>query len=695
MSLMGAYGRHEKIAALRAEAGPGRDGLSAGALVRLLRSRGFETKVLRAANSEALATLKRPAILFWQNYHWVVLERVDSDRITIVDPAYGRRVIDITELTESFSGIIVDAIPGPSFLRAAPQPLRSWRSLPLKMPPAARIVAAALLASASYAITLGVPWLTQVTIDAFTTPGSVSAPTVIGGVALAALAFYIIAVARTFVFSRIVSVLGFHLMSGIFERLLRLPFAYFATRPTGELIFRLTSANAVRDLLSTRLVQLVVDLGTLVTITAYLAVLALPIAALALVLLVGTGVLLVTTSRAVTTKIDAELASSSKSQILQLDAISAIAGVKMAASSDRVLGQWREHYAETMQATESRMRLQQGTVGSAISAVQIFTPIALLVAALGLTTSGQLSFGQAVAVQSAGVVLFGVVSSLYAAYVDIARTSRSVERLTDITESAPERRGGRTPTGATGDLELRNLSFRYSPGSPPALEDVSARIRAGAVTAVVGASGSGKSTLAGLLCTLYEPTSGAVLIGGEDVAELDLDTIRSRIGYVAQDSVLLNGTILANLTMGTALTEHPEEVERRCRLMRFLDFVDDLPMGYRTIVSDLGGNLSGGQRQRIAIARVLLSDPDILVLDEATSALDARNERLVSEHLAGLGCTRVVIAHRETTVRLADDILVFDRGHLVQRGRHDDLIEELGAYRALYGNQTDAPSPSF
>lgn len=692
LSLMGCYGRRETTVALRTETVPGRDGLSVGALVRLLRSRGFETKAFRVANGAALATLERPVLLFWERYHWVLLERMSKGRATIIDPAYGRRVVSGDELAKSFSGIIIDAVPGASFSRRRLPLLNAWRSLPLRAPSSGRIVLAVLLVLAGSAISLGLPWLTQVTIDSFIAPDGISAGLILLGVIAAAAAFYLVSLARTFVFSRITAVLGFHLMTGIFEKLLRLPFSYFATRPTGELMFRLSSGNAVRDLLSTRFVQLIIDVATLVTLLAYLTFLSPPIAVFAVATVAIAGVLLIATSRAVAVRIDAELAALSKTQIMQLDAISAIDGVKMAAADDHVLDQWREGYATAMSTTQSRTRLQQGVIGSAISGIQIFGPLFLLIAALWPAFGGQVSLGQAVAIQAAGAILFGVVGSLYTAYTDIARTSRAVDRLSDITETEPERTGGRRPSAARGELgiELDRVTFWYSDDATPAVDGVSARIQPGSVTAIVGPSGSGKSTLAGLLCTLYEARSGTVRIGGDDVSDLDLDLIRSRIGYVPQSAVLLNGTILENLTMGTALAMPTEVIERRCREMEFLDFVDDLPMGYRTIVSDLGGNLSGGQRQRLTIARVLLSDPDMIVLDEATSALDTRNERLVAKHLARLGCTRILVAHREATVQTADEILVLEHGRLVQRGCHEDLIAQPGAYRTLYGEEVSS-----
>ncbi|MBW3085335.1 Alpha-hemolysin translocation ATP-binding protein HlyB [Austwickia sp. TVS 96-490-7B] len=214
------------------------------------------------------------------------------------------------------------------------------------------------------------------------------------------------------------------------------------------------------------------------------------------------------------------------------------------------------------------------------------------------------------------------------------------------------------------------------------LDDINMSIGSGDLVAVVGQSASGKSTLGKVICGLYEAGREAVEIGGHPLGDYDRDALRRQIGYVPQDVTLHNGTILENLAMGSDLDE--AEIERRCRRLDFLDFIERLPMGYRTMVANLGANFSGSQRQRLAIARVLLRSPQIIVFGEATSALDQLNEQRVNRVLRSLGCTRIIIAHRLETVRGADTIYVIEDGCVVEQGTHNGLLESNGVYSLLY-----------
>ena len=216
------------------------------------------------------------------------------------------------------------------------------------------------------------------------------------------------------------------------------------------------------------------------------------------------------------------------------------------------------------------------------------------------------------------------------------------------------------------------------------LTDISLRVPEGHDVALVGSSGSGKSTLAKLLCSLYSPVSGTIRVGGIDVKDYSLDELRSHIGYVPQQLQTRSGSLYDNLTAGLDDGRSREEIEESILAMGILDFVKDLPMGFDTIMASGGENFSGGQRQRIAIATALLRYPRILVLDEATSALDTTTERQVTELIAQYQCTKVVVAHRLSTIRNAQQIVVMEHGRVMQVGSHEELISVDGRYRDLY-----------
>ena len=257
-----------------------------------------------------------------------------------------------------------------------------------------------------------------------------------------------------------------------------------------------------------------------------------------------------------------------------------------------------------------------------------------------------------------------------------------LERLDDVLTTPVEPSGSADPGRLRGAVELLNVSFAFSPGAAPTIQDVSVRVRPGEKIAIVGPSGAGKSTLARLLLGMHLPSSGSIAFDGRDLRELDLPRVRDQMGVVLQDTFLFDDTIRANLSLKDE--EVPlERLRAATRLACVDEVIEALPESYGTRLGDNGNVLSGGQRQRLNLARALVQEPAILLLDEATSALDLDTERRVHEGLAQLGCTRILIAHRLATVRDADRILVLQAGRIVQEGTYEELAAREGLFRSL------------
>jgi ATP-binding cassette subfamily B protein len=271
----------------------------------------------------------------------------------------------------------------------------------------------------------------------------------------------------------------------------------------------------------------------------------------------------------------------------------------------------------------------------------------------------------------------------------LQQTSGATERLRELLDAKPERADGDDQAVLRGAVEFERVSFRY-PSRPEAcvLDDLSFAVQPGQRVALVGPSGAGKSTVLSLILGFGDPAAGRILFDGREAAEISLRAIRSQMAIVPQEVLLFGGTIHENVGYGkTGATE--DEIREACRLANAMEFIERLPEGMETVVGPRGVKLSGGQRQRIAIARAILANPRILLLDEATSALDSESERLVNEALERLmqGRTSIVIAHRLSTVRHADRILVFNQGRIVESGTHDEMVAHAGMYRLLVETQ--------
>ena len=684
-SILQHYGRYQTISDLRLAMEPGREGLNLLQVSNLLTDEGMEVGAYRASSLEQLRDIGKPVILHWNNSHYVVLVRMRHDRVQIMDPGQGLRTISLEEAESSFSGSVLVPTPRDDFEKKSRNVFKDWQFHTFFTKQMfGQYALFILLLAITYSVTFAVPMVIQHVVDAQLKGEKNVVVGITAGVIAGITGYYLVSIARAATLASIVSSIGYKLLGDLFARLLKLPLTYFALRSPGDILYRLASVNVLRDFLSSNLTEFVINIGTMIVILIFIAQQS------GVVLLITCGVLSVlvviwvVTARPTSQALDAEYAHASETQVIELDAINTVATMKMTGSATSTFGKWRETYLRSLASMRRRMVLQQGVLGSAAAVVQLGGPLILLLSSLPLVNNGTLTLGQAIATEGISALLFSSISSVMFGIMNIAAVDRAVARITDIQRYEPEQDEGTVTDVFDSDIELEDVSFTYPGGMAPVLSEVSLTVPEEQDIAIVGSSGSGKSTLAMLLCSLYTPVSGAIRVGGIDIRDYSLDALRSHIGYVPQQLQTRTGSLYDNLTAGLDDGRSREEIEANIYAMGILDFVKDLPMGFDTIMANGGENFSGGQRQRIAIVTALLRYPRILVLDEATSALDTATERQVTELIAQYQCTKVVVAHRLSTIRNAQQIVVMEHGCVVQVGSHEELISVEGRYRDLY-----------
>ena len=684
-SILQHYGRYQTVSDLRLSMEPGREGLNLLQVSNLLTDEGMEVGAYRASSLEQLRDIGKPVILHWNNSHYVVLVRMRHDRVQIMDPGQGLRTISLEEAESSFSGSVLVPTPRDDFEKKSRNVFKDWQFHTFFTKQMfGQYALFILLLAITYSVTFAVPMVIQHVVDAQLKGEENVVVGITAGVIAGIAGYYLVSIARAATLASIVSSIGYKLLGDLFARLLKLPLTYFALRSPGDILYRLASVNILRDFLSSNLTEFVINIGTMIVILIFIAQQS------GVVLLITCGVLSVlvviwiVTARPTSQALDAEYAHASETQVIELDAINTVSTMKMTGSATSTFGKWRETYLRSLASMRRRMVLQQGVLGSAAAVVQLGGPLILLLSSLPLVNNGTLTLGQAIATEGISALLFSSISSVMFGIMNIAAVDRAVARITDIQRYEPEQDEGTVTDVFDSDIELEDVSFTYPGGMAPVLSEVSLTVPEEQDIAIVGSSGSGKSTLAMLLCSLYSPVSGAIRVGGIDIRDYSLDALRSHIGYVPQQLQTRTGSLYDNLTAGLDDGRSREEIEANIYAMGILDFVKDLPLGFDTIMANGGENFSGGQRQRIAIATALLRYPRILVLDEATSALDTTTERQVTELIAQYQCTKVVVAHRLSTIRNAQQIVVMEHGCVMQVGSHEELISVEGRYRDLY-----------
>jgi HlyB family type I secretion system ABC transporter len=690
--VLGYHGRKTTVSEVRKVMGVARDGATARMILEGARYFDMRAKAFKLENPAEFKFVPLPAIVHWDFSHFVVVERWSPKTVEIADPGTGRQRISAREFDERFTGVVLTLAPGLDFQkrRTLGQPMwRSYLGQLLKLPGVrgllAQIVAASLFLQLAG---LAVPILTQVFVDQVLPYRITSVMTMMGlGMLVLVLAKMVTGYLRAALLIYVQGRTDAQMMVGFFHHLLSLPFRYFQERNTGDLLMRLSSNEAIREIITSQSVSAVLD-GLFVLSYLLILLVTAPLYAL-LVIAVGTMQigLMLGTGRPVRALMERDLVTQAASQDYLVEALTGIGTVKAAGAEERAVEHWSNLFFANLNVSLRRSQLS-AMIDTAMTTLRTLSPLLLLWVGAYQVLNGSMSLGTMLALNALGLAFLSPLSSLVTTGQQFQLVGAHLERIGDVLDAAPEQDPLTVqPVPAlTGRIELKDVSFRYAPDAPLVLSHVSLAIEPGEKIALVGRTGSGKSTLALLLLGLYPPTEGEIYYDEMPLSCLDYRTVRRQFGVVMQDAFLFSGSIRQNIAFNDP-SMPMEQVIEAARLAGVLEEIARMPMAFETHVGEGGMGLSGGQRQRISIARAVAHHPSLLILDEATSHLDAVTEETVDQSLSQLRCTRLVIAHRLSTVRNADRILVLDAGEIAESGTHEALLALNGHYAELVRSQ--------
>lgn len=684
------FGRWVPLEELRIACGVSRDGSKASNVVKAARQYGLEAKGYKR-EPQSLRSLKPPMILHWNFNHFVVLEGFRKGQVHLNDPAVGPRVVTEEELDQAFTGVVMTFQPGPGF-EPQGEPPRLIPSLRRRLTGSQAALAFVLLAGLALVIPgLAVPVFSKVFIDSVLLEGRQDwlrplllamgmTALILGGLTWLQQAYLL----------RLETRMAVGASSRFLWHVLRLPVEFFTQRYAGDISARVGINDRVAQLLSRDLATNV--LGAIMVV--FFAVVLFRYDPVLTGMGIAIALLNVAALHYVSRKrVDGNrrlLQDQGKMMGTALGGLQTIETLKATGSESDLFTRWSGYQAKVVNARQDLERYTQllDAVPPLLGAVNT----ALILGIGGLRVmNGTLSLGGLVAFQILMVSFMGPINRLVSLGGRLQMVEGDMNRLDDvlryrIDEGAGLAAGEPVPAGEpvklSGQLELREVSFGYSRLDPPLIEGLDLALKPGSRIALVGGSGSGKSTIGRLVTGLHKPWAGEILFDGRSRAEIPSQVLANSLASVDQNVFLFEGSVRDNLTLWDSTVPLPEIIAA-ARDACIHEDIAARPGGYDSLVEEGGTNWSGGQRQRLEIARALVGRPSILVLDEATSALDPTTEKLIDESLRRRGCTCLIVAHRLSTIRDADEILVLERGKVVQRGTHDELRGVVGPYSRL------------
>lgn len=685
------HGTFVSLSQLREECGVSRDGSKASNVLKAARKYELEAKGYRKEPHQ-VSELQLPCIVHWNFNHFLVVEGFDDGRVYLNDPAAGPTSVTLEEFNHAFTGVVMTFKPTEKYRPTGRRP--SMLSMLRRRLEGSRdaVMFIGLAGLCLLVPGLVVPVFSLVFVDEVLVGGQLDLlPMLLLAMAItAAMRAALVYLQRTSLM-KLVQRLGVNMASGFLWHSLRLPSGFYLSRSPGDLADRVRSNDNVAHLLSGRISGIALDLFLIgfyalfmLYIDPWLALIGFATAVGHLLLLRGAERMRTDLSRQVGQH-------AGKLAGVATGGLQMIETIKGTGSESEFFGQWAGYQAKLTIAQQELARRDQYLVVATSMLARVNALLVLSIGALRVM-DGHLSLGMLVAFQTIMYEFISPIESLSQVGAGLQQLRGELERLDDVLEHHRDAALGKdegaseeTPTKKqrlTGELELRGVTFGYLPFSPALVNDLSLRLAPGQRIALVGGSGSGKSTVAKLVCALYQPWSGEILFDGSPRDALARKVVTSSVAMVDQEVTLFEGTVRENLTLWDDTI--PEvDVVQAAKDACIHDEIAKLPGGYEGKILEGGTNFSGGQRQRLEIARALVRQPALVVLDEATSALDPETEQKVDANLRRRGCSCLIIAHRLSTIRDSDEIIVLERGHVVQRGSHEALLEQEGLYKEL------------
>lgn len=686
--IMGYYGRHLLSEEARQAVGVSRDGSKAINIVKAARRYGMKAEGANLEIEEVRA-LEFPVIAFWEFDHFLVIEGFGKNKVYLNDPATGPRTISLEEFDKSYTGIVMILRPGPKFKKAGKPEGSITQHLWTRLKNSKGAFAFVVLVTFVFLIpSIAIPIFSKVFIDQILIDHQVNwiIPLIVGmSINMVIMAF--LAWLQKRYLLRLNTKLKLAGSANFFWHLLHLPMNFFQQRSNGDIAERVSVNDKVANLLSAQLTSNLVGIISMFAYGVTIWILNWQLTLISLAIVICNFCILIFVNRKLTDLSRRLSQDSGKLNGIEMHGMQIMDTIKANALEDKFFMRWSAYHAKTIN-TSQRIQIIATLLNILPNMLNGLGAIIVLSLGSYYIIQGYLTIGTLIAFQSLLGGFAGPLNALIGLGTQIQELRGDVVRLNDVITHPPDQYVGSkatseqlTPKPQSPIVEIKSLQFGYSKLEPPIFYNLALTMRPRERIAIVGPSGGGKSSLAKLLCGLYKPWKGDILLAGYHLPNISKNALANFLALVDQQIFLFEGTIRDNLTLWDDTI--PEDrlikaLEDAC----ILDLIQDRG-GLDCEVREGGGNFSGGQAQRLEIARALVKNPQLLILDEATSAIDPIVEQRIYENLKKRDCSLFIIAHRLSTIRDCDQIIVIEEGEMTQHGTHEELVEQPGLYQSL------------
>ncbi len=684
------YKKFVPLEKLRVDCGVTRDGVKASNMLKAARRYGFVARGFRKEPAD-LKSMPLPAIIHWNFNHFVVLEGFGKDQVYINDPGSGPRTLSEEEFDLAFTGVVLTFEPGPEFQSSGKknsffESLRDWLS-----GSKVAIIYLVLIGLLMVIPGLIVPAFSKIFIDDVLLGGKNDwLKPLLWGMGTVVILQAVLTWLQQHYLLKMETKTAVSNAGKFFWHIFRLPVEFFQQRSAGDISNRMQSNDQVAAFLSRELAETAIGLLTIVFYFIVMLQYSVVLTMISLIVAALSIAYLLYSSNKIETLNQKLLQNRGKVMGFSVSGLYIMETLKASASESDFFAKWAGYHAKEINSQQSLGKTTQVLLQLPEFLAEFANVIVLFVGGL-IIISGNLTIGSLIAFQGLLGSFMNPVNGLTQMGMQMKQVQGDINRLEDVfkynldenvSREAKVDNAEEAYQKLDGYIEIKELSFGYNPWDPPLIEHFNLSLKPGSRVALVGGSGSGKSTIARLIAGINQPWSGQILFDGKPREKLPRSVIINSMAVVDQDITMFDGTIKDNLTMwDTTISEFG--IIRAAKDACIHDDINMRDKGYDHKVSEGGANFSGGQRQRLEIARALTGNPSILILDEATSALDVHTEKLVDENIRRRGCTCIIVAHRLSTIRDCDEIIVMDRGKIVERGTHDELKNAERLYAEL------------